>query len=114
MKHMRNEATLSLYKATGGATTFGAYRLLKAWNETQATWNKATSTVSWAVPGATGSNTDRRSAADGAAATTTSAAWLNLPVTSGVIAIKGGAINHGWRLIPTSGATTPKSFHSRH
>jgi len=107
-------AILSLYKATGGATTFGAFRLLKAWNETQATWNRASNTLNWTVPGATGSSTDRRSAADGTAATTTSAAWLNIPVTSGVIAIKGGAVNHGWRLIPTAGATTPKTFHSRH
>jgi trimeric autotransporter adhesin len=103
-------ATLSLYKNTGAATTYGAYRLLKAWNETQATWTKATSTVNWSTAGATGSGTDRNATADGSASTTTAAGWLNFTVTAGVTAM--ATTNNGWRLIPTAGATTLKSFFS--
>jgi trimeric autotransporter adhesin len=103
-------ATLSLYNANGAATTYGAYRLLKAWNETQATWNKATSTLNWSTAGATGSGTDRNVTADGTAATTGTAGWLNFTVTSGVTAM--ATTNNGWRLIPTAGATTLKTFNS--
>ncbi|MBL0125099.1 MAG: DNRLRE domain-containing protein [Betaproteobacteria bacterium] len=106
-------ATLSLYKSSGGATTYGARRVLKNWVETQATWNKATSTLNWSVAGATGSGTDLVATADGSASTTTAAGWLAFTVTGGVAAMSAGAANYGWRLVPTSGATAAKSFNSR-
>ena len=106
-------ATLSLYKSSGGATTYGAYRLLKTWTETQATWNRATTSLNWTVAGATGSGTDLNAASDGSGATTSSAGWMNVTVTGGVAAIATGAANNGWRLMPTSGATNTKSFYSR-
>jgi RHS repeat-associated protein len=106
-------ATLSLYKSAGGATTFDARRVLKSWIETQATWNRATSTLNWSTAGATGSGTDLLATADGSASTTTAAGWLAFNVTTGVAAMSAGAANNGWRLVPTAGATNAKSFHSR-
>ena len=105
-------ATLSLYKSAGGATTYGARRLLKNWVETQATWNIAATGTNWATPGATGA-ADILATADATAATTSVSGWLAFNVTSGVAAIGAGAANYGWRLVPTAGATNTKSFHSR-
>src|SRR5206468_11499019 len=59
-------ATLSLYKTWGpvtGASTFKASRLLKNWNELQATWNQAASGLAWQTAGAFGS-TDVSATAD--------------------------------------------------
>jgi PKD repeat protein len=56
-------ATLSLWTSqdlSSNTRTVRVYRLKQAFSETQATWNKATSTTSWQTVGASGAN-DRES-----------------------------------------------------
>ncbi len=118
-------ATLSLYKAWGPDGVFKASRLLKAFSESNATWNAATSGTSWGTPGAFGAS-DVSATPDGQAAVgdaavdncsgggAPAACWLHIDVTSGVQAIAGGTPNHGWKVAYVSGSdqSAGKEFHS--
>ncbi|MBA4106852.1 MAG: hypothetical protein C0485_13960 [Pirellula sp.] len=48
-------ATLSVNVTGTSADTYEIYELKRSWNETQATWNKATASVNWQSAGAQGS-----------------------------------------------------------
>ena len=111
-------ATLSLYKFAGPDVVVQANRLLKNWDEMQASWNNATTGVPWTTPGALGSGSDILATADGqgsigdavALGCNTSpsgpfpaACWLNITVTAGVQAFSSGtAQNFGWKLSQVS------------
>jgi hypothetical protein len=122
-------ATLSLFKFSGLEATIKASRLLKNWNEAQATWNVAATGTSWTTAGANSSGSDYVAAPDGQAfvagasgnncgsgAPGTPACWLNIDVTSGVQAFKASpGSNFGWKLAYVSGgdAFSNKDFVSR-
>ncbi len=116
-------ATLSLYKFWGPDAVFKASRLLRAFSESNATWNVATSATSWGTPGAFDAS-DVSATPDGQAsigdATGCSgqdggpSCWLNIDVTAGVQAFASGAANHGWKVAYVSGsdASAGKEFNS--
>src|SRR5688572_1833689 len=66
-------ATLSLYKYEGPTSTYEARRVLKNWQEMQATWNHAATGLAWQTPGAQGA-TDVAATAD-AQATAPATGW---------------------------------------
>ncbi len=77
-------ATLNVYgnyHSNAYGLNISSYRLRRAWNPTQATWNKATSTVNWGVAGANDTAADR----DAASSTTqwflNTPAWYSFDVT---------------------------------
>jgi len=58
-----DKATLRLYvlpQSSDGATTIGAYVVLRQWEHCQATWNQARTGEPWAAPGCDDTVTDRR------------------------------------------------------
>lgn len=60
-------AVLRLYcdqDSSSNARTYSVYRVIRPWVETEATWNKATSSASWATAGCSGL-TDREGGAIG-------------------------------------------------
>jgi len=118
-------ATLEFYKWAGAPSVFKASRLLKNWNESQATWNIAASGVNWNTPGARGAGSDYLAAQDGQAAVGDASlcatgspgpasCWLAIDVTTGVQAFRNGAANYGWKIAYLSGAdnNSHKQFHT--
>jgi RHS repeat-associated protein len=105
-------ATLSLYKGTGSSsTTFEARRLLRDWDEASASWQKATSSVSWTTTGAQGSG-DIATSADGQGSAS-SGQWLSIDVTPSLQSFAGGTANNGWRIAYVGGDGSGNSFRSR-
>ncbi|WP_437509469.1 DNRLRE domain-containing protein [Sorangium sp. So ce1099] len=51
-------ASMTFQVVNGSPQTFNVYEARRSWNESQATWNNATSTAAWGTPGAMAS-TDR-------------------------------------------------------
>jgi len=47
-------ASVTLRIVDGSSNSYDIYEVLRSWNESQTTWNNATSTVSWQTPGAFG------------------------------------------------------------
>lgn len=93
-------ATLGVYHF-GGSTSYaiplnlGAHRLLRSWDENTATWNKASSSVSWQQPGAMGPN-DREATASGSIDLNQTSGWGKINITG--LAQKwvdGSAANYG-------------------
>jgi hypothetical protein len=111
-------ATLSVYKYAGSDALIKASRVLKSWNQSQATWNIAATGTNWTTAGAQSSASDYLATPDGEGAVGDAAAnscgvwpttwpaecWLNIDVTSGVQAFAGGTPNYGWKLAYVSGA----------
>src|SRR5258706_30596 len=120
-------ATLSLYRFQGPDTTFKLWRLLKNWDEAQATWNVAATGVPWTTPGALSAGGDYVATADGQGSLTSAAAnncdvtaagpfpaacWLNIDVTSGVQAFAANpAQNFGWKLAAIS-SSSPGNYNN--
>src|SRR5438094_5160680 len=118
-------ATLSLYKDWGPDAVFKANRVLKSWTELGVTWNW-TSAQSWTTPGVCSG--DILATADGQASVAAQPpiqgtqcdvdsgwpdiCWLNIDVTSGVLAFQSGTANNGWKLSYVSGSndSSPKDF----
>ena len=79
------EATLSLY-ATGSSNSHGldmeAYRLRRAWAESNVTWNQAASGVNWGQPGAEDTNTDRYATVADSVPVQSISRWVDLDVTA--------------------------------
>ncbi|ADJ28607.1 DNRLRE domain-containing protein [Nitrosococcus watsonii] len=105
-------ATLALYKYSSYNFVYRAHRLLRAWDENEATWNKSRSGVSWAESGAGSSGVDYNAVADGQAGVGWAPQWLEIDVTAGLQAMSNGQTNHGWRLVPVSGNGNLKRFRS--
>lgn len=100
-------ATLGVYQYGGSQSyaipdTLGAHRLLKAWDENSATWNKTSSSVSWEKPGALGAS-DRESTAVGSVSLSQTTGWAEINVTSLVQAwMETPSKNYGLLLRSTS------------
>ena len=106
-----DRATLRLY-ATGWSgedenATFGAYAVQRAWNACEATWLRATSAVTWTLPGCTDPLSDRRPHPESTFTTDGIGRWYELDLTA--VAgewIAGAVTNHGV-LIMNPAETTP-------
>ncbi len=105
-------ATLSVWQNDGPSSTWEARRLLKNWNELQATWNTAATGLPWQTPGALGA-TDIAATAEGQTTITTIPGWLSFNVTSSVQAFGTGTTNYGWRVGWVTGTTGAKTFFTR-
>lgn len=108
-------AKLSLYKYSAYDMVYGAYRMLRAWPETAATWNAVAPGTAWATAGANGAGIDHLAAVDASAAVGFSAGWLELDLTAAVQQIGSATplVNHGWRVRGISGnVSNLKRFHS--
>lgn len=78
------QATLQLYASgwSGKNVTIGAYAVLRPWGVDQTTWNAATSSSNWALPGCNDTATDRRATPEATFLTTGIYKWYALDVTS--------------------------------
>jgi hypothetical protein len=106
-------AHLGLFKSTTAYdATLAAFRLLCNWDEASVTWSDCRAGVPWSVAGAAGAS-DGLGMADGSGSVGWASGWLSIDVSAGVIAMRDGAVNHGWRLRRTAGNGNLKNFWSR-
>lgn len=103
-----DSAYLSLYHFTGPyAQTFSFRRLLRNWNESQATWNIYSTGNNWSTAGATSDGNDRVADATATLQTTTSSGAYrtsgNLSSDAGGF-VSGSVNNYGWHIERTDGA----------
>ncbi len=106
-------AKLFLYKSSAYDSTCGAKRLLRAWTEAAATWNKFDGTTAWTTAGAKGVGTDVAGGEEPLVTAAWDPGWVEFPVTSDVEAFRTGQLaNHGWHIWRYWGNTNTKSFHS--
>ena len=89
-----NSATLYIYQKADGFGSFdiNSHGLIRQWTRTEATWNSASTGVSWTTGGAIGSGTDRQSAIDGTATIGTASTYVSIDVTAIVTDIKNGVL----------------------
>jgi hypothetical protein len=106
-------ATLSLYKSTFYDFTYQVSRMLRNWDETQATWNVWRTGQPWSAAGALGAGADYASVPDATVAAGWDPQWVSANVTSGVQAMSSGQPNNGWRLVRLGGNGNEKKFWSR-
>ncbi len=112
--------TLTFNITDVSSNVYELYALRRAWTETVATWNKATSTVNWSTAGASNTTSDRETAilgtlsasATGSKTITLTAAgiakvqaWINTPSTNNGFIIEDYANSDGLDL-SSSEATT--------
>lgn len=112
--------TLTFNITDVSSNVYELYALRRAWTETVATWNKATSTVNWSTAGASNTTSDRETAilgtlsasATGSKTITLTAAgiakvqaWINTPSTNNGFIIQDYANSDGLDL-SSSEATT--------
>lgn len=95
------EATLSLYansRAQSTAMDMSAYVVRRGWQETQATWNRATKFVTWTVPGCNGTAKfgDRSGTATDTVKVGKVGSWVNIDLTEAVRDwVSNPSSNHG-------------------
>ncbi len=101
------EATLALYADTSSnqhPLEARAYQLVRPWEMTEATWNQASATQAWQVPGAQGSG-DRLAAPLATTAVTGAGQWYAWNVTNAVAAwVQNPSSNYGLVLEATGQA----------
>jgi hypothetical protein len=101
-----SSATLYLtptYDGSSNARTMSAYRVIRAWSESQATWNVYTAGNNWGTAGCANTTTDRESAALGTMAVSASptggvALTMSLDITKVQEWISGAFANNGMLL----------------
>lgn len=99
-------ATLYLYANAGGSTshTVSAYRLLRDWVSTEATWNIYSTGNNWGTAGAENTSSDIASTATDSVSPTTLGQYWSWDVTDDVaLFAAGSASNYGWKLERTDG-----------
>jgi hypothetical protein len=106
-------ATLSLYKYTAYDHIYRAHRMLRDWNEAQATWQQRLSGVAWATAGASNAQSDYLGTADGQGSVGWNPGWLDVDVSAGVQQMAQGQANFGWRLVAVGGNRNLKRFYTR-
>jgi len=90
-------ATLSFYvfSVTGGTPNVSCYRVLKQWDELQATYNNRLTGTAWGTPGLQ-SGTDYNATAIATSGSISGAGWANFSVTSQVQSwVNGSQTNYG-------------------
>jgi PKD repeat protein len=107
------DAKLALYKSSAYDSTCGAKKVLRAWTETGATWNKANATTNWTTPGAMKLGEDVDASEEAMVAAPWAAGWVEFPVTGDVEKYRKGTLtNNGWMIWRYWGNTNSKSFHA--
>lgn len=107
-------ARLKLYKYSGYSPLYGVFRMLRNWEEKQASWNGPRTGESWTVLGAGSAGSDYHATADNQVQAPWSAGWLDFDVTASLQAMQSGASNHGWRLRRLGGdSANLKKFYTR-
>ena len=97
------QAKLHLYKANSYAASWGVHRLLRDWNESQASWNHFQTNQAWAVGGANGVGVDYVGVADSTTASGWGSGWVEFDVTSSLQMMQSNGANYGWRIIRSAG-----------
>jgi len=90
-------ATLSfyVYQVSGGTPNVSCYRVLKQWDEMQATYNNRLTGTAWGTPGLL-SGTDYYATAIATSGNISAAGWANFTVTSQVQSwVNGSQTNYG-------------------
>lgn len=105
-------AVVSIYKYTYYDHSYGLRRVLKDWDESQVSWNSASSVASWDQPGASGVGTDVAQTLDAQASAGWAPGWVDFDVTTAVQAMSNGDSNYGWKLAGLGGNGNLKRFHS--
>ena len=106
-------AELRVYKFSSYDPRYALHRMLRDWDESQASWNLVRTGESWSVAGAAGADSDYRAQADAEASATWSASWIVFDVSGALQAMQNGEPNYGWRLRRISGdSANLKKFHS--
>src|SRR5690606_13390826 len=96
-------ATLHIYKYAYNHV-YRLHALMKPWHEGQATWKQAQSGSLWSVPGANGVDSDYEAQHDAEYSAPWESGWMNFDVADRLRAYANGTPNHGWRMVPVSGA----------
>lgn len=98
-------ATLYFRVESGGGlpNTASARALLRAWVESEATWNNYSTGNAWTTGGGLSDGNDRSSSVSGSVSVTGASAYFGIDVTADVQAIVAGGNNYGWHLERTDG-----------
>lgn len=104
-------ATLKLYKLYYNYE-YALHPLLRNWTETGATWIQAAPGENWGTPGAQQVGVDIAETAIAQTTATWNPGWVEFNITSHVQDIAAGAANYGWRMVPGTGNSNEKRFHS--
>ncbi len=97
-------ATLHLYKGSSYSILASLHAMNKLWNEKEATWAKASSSLSWNALGAAAAGLDYIAIADAQVNLPWNAGiWVPFDVTQRVKTFSTGSANYGWRLLFNSG-----------
>jgi hypothetical protein len=106
-------AKLQIYKTSNTYDgVFGAYRMLRAWDATQATWNSPAAGATWTVAGVPLSGGDVNPTPDGTGAVGWSAGLVTIDVTPSLQHFAANGGNHGWLFRMQSGNGNTKFFAS--
>lgn len=104
-------AQLSIYKSYYDYT-YRVHRLLRTWNELEATWNGPTRDASWTLSGANGVSSDYAATHDAEVSAPFQPGWMEFDVTARVVAWQKGQANFGWRVVGVSGNSSLKRLYS--
>jgi PKD repeat protein len=102
-------AHLEIYKRER-EHTYRLHPMLKAWEESQATWRQARSGLSWTTPGAASVGQDYSTTYDAQVVAPYAPGWMRFDVTRRVQQYAAGSSNFGWKLVPVSGYTGLRYF----
>ncbi len=92
---------------TGGGDVIRAHRILKSWNQSEATWNSNSVSLAWSAPGL-GAGSDFAATATDASYAPPLAQFVSFDVTADVKAfLAGTAADYGWVLINEVEAALP-------
>lgn len=95
--------TINVSSGAGGAFDVAPKKILRAWVETEASWNSWSSGNAWTTPGALGAATDRVATAScvinypGGFATGDVVSTTNTQLIADIQAVVSGGANNGWR-----------------
>jgi PKD repeat protein len=107
------DAKLALYKYSAYDSVVGAKRVLKNWNEAEATWNKANATTDWGAAGAGQVGVDVATGEEPLVTMPWDPAWIEFPVTGDVENFRTAALaNNGWQIWYYWGNSNPRNFRS--
>ncbi len=105
-------ASLQIYKDVYNYV-YRLYPMLKAWDESQATWVLARTGTAWTVPGAMGAGTDYGTQYDAEFSAPFNPGWMSFDVTNRLRTIaSGGSSNLGWNIIGVSGNNNNRKLYS--
>lgn len=104
-------AKLRLYKGSYDSV-IALHRVLKPWSETEATWNRASVSSNWSVPGANAAGSDYQATPDAQVSAPWNAGWIEFDIRNAVSAAEFVTTNHGWKLIAGTGNSNRKEFRS--